>query len=56
MIVLVTLVSYYVIIAKSNSVIDVAKDFLAMKVIASFDDYLYSEHTKDNKLKMLIEH
>mmetsp|Transcript_3334 Transcript_3334/g.4452 ORF Transcript_3334/g.4452 Transcript_3334/m.4452 type:complete len:201 (+) Transcript_3334:828-1430(+) len=53
--VLVSLVSYYVIIAKSNTVIDIAKDFLAMKVISEFDNYLYLEHTKDNPIKTLVE-
>ena len=56
MVSLVTLISYYVIIAKSDTVIDIAKDFLAMKVISEFDDVMYLEHTKENPLKDLIEH
>lgn len=53
--ILVSLVSYYVIIAKSNTVIDIAKDFLAMKVISEFDNYLYLEHTKVNPSKLFVE-
>ena len=47
MVILVTCLNYYIIIALSNEIIDVAKDFLALMVISDFDNMLYLEHSKD---------
>ena len=47
MVILVTCLNYYIIIALSNTIIDVAKDFLALMVISDFDNMLYLEHSKD---------
>ena len=53
-VVLVTLIGYIVIIVNSSTVIDVAKDFLTMMVIAEFDNYLYLEHSKDDVVNGLL--
>ncbi len=54
MVVLVTLLNYYVIIAKSLDVIDVAKDFLAMMIIADFDNIFFLEYPNSNVLKSIV--
>lgn len=53
-VVLITLLNYYVIIARSNEVIDVVKDFLAMMVITEFDNFFYQEHSSDHMCKHVI--
>ena len=47
MVILVTCLNYYIIIALSNEIIDVAKDFIALMIISDFDNMLYLEHSKD---------
>ena len=42
--IMVTVINYFVIIF-SPSIIDIVKDFLAIKVISELDDYFFSEHT-----------
>lgn len=54
MIVLVTCLNYYVIIAKSSTVIDVTKDFLAMMIIADFDNFVFVEHSGESILKQIV--
>ena len=54
-IVLVTLLGYYIILVKSTSVLDIAKDYLAMMVIADFDNFLYSEHSVTDPIKNVVE-
>mgnify|MGYP001626747553 CR=1 FL=1 len=54
MVVGVTLLNYYVIIAKSHTVIDVAKDFLAMMIIADFDNIFFLEYPESNVLKSIV--
>ena len=51
MIALVTLLNYYVILVGSLSVIEIAMDFLAMKVISEFDDFFYEEYPNDEIAK-----
>ena len=43
-VILVTALNYIVIIALSSTVLDIAKDFLALAVIAEFDNFFYNEH------------
>ena len=57
MVVFVTLLNYYVIIGDSFSVIDVTKDFIAMMIIADFDNMFFLEYPKTNILKdILLQH
>ena len=51
---LITLLNYYVIIAQSFSVLDIAKDFIALMVISEFDNFFYEEHSKDQVAKKII--
>ena len=53
-IVLITILNYYVIIAKSYTVIDIAKDFIALMVISDFDNFFYDEHSKNEHSKKFI--
>ena len=43
------------IIAVSQDVIDVAKDFLAMMVIADFDNIFFLEYPEENVLKKIVK-
>ena len=54
MIVTITLLNYFVIIVASNSILDVAKDFLAMMIITNFDDFFFEQHSDDNPLKNVV--
>jgi len=57
MIVLVTSLNYIVIIAMSETVVDIAKDFLALMVISEFDNFFYAEHNSASEIsKKIIEH
>lgn len=51
---LITLLNYYVIIAQSFTVLDIAKDFIALMVISEFDNFFYEEHSKDQVAKKII--
>ena len=53
-VVLVTLLNYYVIIAVSTTVIDIAKDFIALMVISAFDNFFYEEYSDIEISKKLI--
>ena len=55
MIALVTLLNYYVILVGSLSVIEIAMDFLAMKVISEFDDFFYEEYPNDEIAKQILD-
>lgn len=54
MVFLVTLLNYFVIIAGSEEVIDVAKDFVAMMVISEFDNFLYFEYSEHEFSKKIV--
>ena len=51
---LVTLLNYYVIIAAASTVIDIAKDFLALMIISEFDNYFYEQYPSHDISKKLI--
>ena len=51
---MITLLNYYVIIAQSFTVLEIAKDFIALMVISEFDNFFYEEHSKDQVAKKLI--
>ena len=48
------MLNYYVIIAKSFTVIDIAKDFIALMVISDFDNFFYEEHSKSQSAKKVV--
>ena len=52
---MVTLLNYYVIIVVSQDIIDVVKDFLAMMIIAHFDNILFLEYPEENVLKKIVK-
>ena len=51
---LITILNYYVIIAQSFTVLDIAKDFIALMVISEFDNFFYEEHSNDQVAKKII--
>lgn len=53
-IVLISILNYYVIIAKSFDAIDIAKDFIALMVISEFDNIFYEEYSEYNIAKQFI--
>ena len=56
MVILVTTVNYIVIIAMSETVIEIAMDFIALMVISNFDDFFYEEHNSASEIsKKIIE-
>ena len=53
-IILVSLLNYYVIIFVSHTVIDIAKDFIALMIISEFDNIFYEEHSDREISKKII--
>ena len=54
MVACVTLLNYLVIILFSETVLDVAKDFMAMMIISEFDNLVYTEHNPKHLLKQIL--
>ena len=50
---LVTCINYFIIIFSAD-IIEMVKDFLAIKVISELDDYFFFEHRQDEVAKQLI--
>ena len=48
-VVLVTVINYFIIIL-NDDIVDIVKDFLAVKVIAELDDYFFLEHTTSSEV------
>ena len=51
--VMITVINYFVIFT-SQTVIDVAKDFTALIIIADFDD-IFSENIEDERAKKVVQ-
>ena len=47
---LVTLLNYVVIVIESDTVLEIAKDFIAMVVISNFDDFFYIQHRASSEI------
>ena len=50
---IVTVINYFIIIF-TGDIIEMVKDFLAVKVISELDDYFFFEHRQDEVAKQLI--
>ena len=50
---IVTIINYFIIIF-TGDIIEMVKDFLAVKVISELDDYFFFEHRQDEIAKQLI--
>ena len=50
---IVTIINYFIIIF-TGDIIEMVKDFLAVKVISELDDYFFFEHRQDEVAKQLI--
>ena len=50
---LVTIINYFIIIF-SNDILEIVKDFLAIKVISELDDYFFIEHKGRKEISNLL--